>query len=184
MHRSWLTIVIALAACAGRAAPPSAPSPAPEPPAVEATTAPVATTPTPPVTPPTPAAPADVPPPAATEDPDPAAVDQALARATLKVHAAKKHDGVWPAELDAERGPAVFLVDVDVELASFAYRIDPDRLLLETTAGDIVSQSPVTLGVDNGRMTAMFVVGNALQAKSVVVTYDGKRSQPFKLPRR
>lgn len=150
------------------------PAPDESPAAPAETTTPPAAAPTPP---PDPA-------PAADDEPDPAAVAEALTRATLTVHTAQKHGGPWPGELEVERGPKVFLLAIDLELASFAYRIDPDRFLLETTSGDIVSQSPVTRDQHDGRMTALFVVGNALRAKSVVLSYEGKRSKPFKLPRR
>jgi hypothetical protein len=178
--RAFVLVVLASAACAtGRPVTPAPPAPA------AVTVAPAAAAP-PPVEPAAPVdsvAPplAEPPPPGVDEAPDPAAVAAALERATLTVHTAHAYTGAWPAELEMERGPSVFLLELDLELASYAYRIDPDKLLLESTRGDIVSQAPLATDAPGGHTTAVFVLAKAMQSKRLVLSYDGKRSKPFKL---
>lgn len=123
----------------------------------------------------------------------------ALDRAKLTVHSATLHKGAWPADLRERRNDAALVV-IDVELASFGYRIDPDDFVLVEpgAAKDAVAladspyaerltrdgrpvdwRDPSVIDDPDLRMRAFFPVPKAAVGKPLVVEYNGKQSSPF-----
>lgn len=130
---------------------------------------------------------------------DPLAAQRAaLEGATLTVHSAKEHAGVWPVDLQPQRKPSSMLVKVDIELSGYGYRIDPDDFVLVDAKREIVGDSPYTERLTRKgapiawtdpsvrddpdlRLLAYFVVPTSLRGKTLTVDYGGKLSRPFEL---
>jgi hypothetical protein len=122
----------------------------------------------------------------------------ALERSVLTVHSVRLPKGAWPAELASQRSSSAILVQLDLSLTGYGYRIDPDDFMLVESAAatTAVADSPFTERLTrNGRpvawtdpsivddpdlrILASFVVSAALAGSSLHVSYDGKISAPF-----
>jgi hypothetical protein len=122
----------------------------------------------------------------------------AYARAKLVVHSADVHTDDWPTDLAALRAPTKLLVTLDVEMSNFGYRIDPDdfELLFATPPNEPLAgleyaerltrdgkpidwRDPAVVNDPDLRMKGFFVVPSDARGKSVVVSFEEKRSAPF-----
>jgi hypothetical protein len=123
-------------------------------------------------------------------------------RAKLTVHSARIHTRAWPKDLEEVRDASKIVVVLDIELGGYGYRIDPDDFVLDVATADPKAEAagswpyterltrsgkpttwtdPAVIDDPDLRMRAYFALPKTASAESLVVSYDGKRSAPFKV---